>query len=79
MCAACVNLFYIMPSDDRPVRDSERKAALMHFDSSQVSESTERNIHLVLLIFHTQAAELRHQEITSQVRNGEQEDNVPKQ
>ena len=38
---ACVNLlFYIMPSDDRPVRDSERKAALMHFDSSQVSEST---------------------------------------
>ena len=37
---ACVTLlFYIMPSDDRAVRDSERKAALMHFDSSQVSES----------------------------------------
>ena len=45
---ACVTLlFYIMPPDDRAVRDSERKAALMHFDSSQVSESTaycERNI-----------------------------------
>ena len=27
-----------MPSDDRPVKDGERKAALMHFDSSQVSK-----------------------------------------
>ena len=25
-------------SDDRPVKESERKAALMHFDTDQVSE-----------------------------------------
>ena len=28
--------------DDRSVRDSERKAALMHFDTGQVSQSRRR-------------------------------------
>ena len=28
--------YYALHVDDRPVRDGERKAALMHFDSSQV-------------------------------------------
>ena len=35
-------LFYVMhcPSDDRSVRDSERRAALLHFNSDQVSIAT---------------------------------------
>ena len=35
-----------MNLDDRSVRDSERKAALMHFNTDQVIKN-ERNIHLL--------------------------------
>ena len=70
----------MMPPDDRLVRDSERKAALMHFDSSQVREYCTYvvRVYIGVLMFHIQAAELRHQEVNSQISSGEQ-DNIPKQ
>lgn len=33
--------FYVLFSDDRAVRDSERKAALVHFGTDQANQLTE--------------------------------------
>ena len=58
------------------LRDSKWKAALMHFEGDRILYVV--RVYIGVLMFHIQAAELRHQEVNSQISSGEQ-DNVPKQ